>query len=89
MLAFGSSPQKCFIPVGSIAAIYCPELKTQFFCGGGEKTTAKQKTTVESGDIPEAVAGTGIDGHKSRGDNRNVINVDFVRKKRIDKNENE
>jgi hypothetical protein len=88
-LAFGSSPQKCFIPAGSIAAIYSPELKVQFFCGGSEKASAKQKATGEPGGIAEAGAETGSEGHKSRVDTRNVIDVDFVRKKRIDKPEKE
>jgi hypothetical protein len=89
LLAFGSSAHKCFIPADSIAAIYSPELKLQFFCGGIEKTSAKQKTSGKSGGIPEADVETGIDGHKRRADDRNVINVDFVHKKRIDKDEEE
>ena len=89
LLAFGSSPQKCFIPAGSIAAIYSPELKMKFFCGGSEKAFAKQKATGESGGISEAGVETGIDGDKSRIDSRNVINVDFVNRKRIDKGEDE
>jgi hypothetical protein len=89
MLAFGASPQKCFIPADSIAAIYSPELKMQFFCGGSAKAPARQKATGESGGIPGAGVETGIDADKSRLDSRNVINVDFVRKKRIDKGEDE
>ncbi len=39
-LVFGSAPQKCFIPQSSIAAIYSPELNTQFVTAFQEKQPA-------------------------------------------------
>jgi hypothetical protein len=83
VLAFGASSQKCFIPAGSIAAVYSPELKTQFFAPVDEKNNHK----ISSGrgaTSKEAAPDTAKGGH----DSGNVINVDFVHKKRMNDEDN-
>ena len=78
-LAFGASPQKCYIPAGSIAAIYSPELRVQLFTTVSEKNNAGK---------PEAAVSINSTYDKMPvSDRENVISVDFVHKKRMDKEE--
>jgi hypothetical protein len=79
-LAFGTSSQKCFIPVGSIAAVYSPEMRVQLFTAVAENNNLKGQADSDTGD-GEA------DDMQSGQDSGNVISVDFVRRKRIEDEE--
>ncbi len=53
-LVFGTSPQKCFIPVEDILVIYSPDLRTQFMTmpkapAGGGKTGEETKGVPAAG----------------------------------------
>ncbi len=66
-LVFGTSPQRCFIPVDDIAAVYSPELNAQFVI----TTPLKERTDMEdkvSGEIKPSIFP------------ENVIRVDFTKK---------
>jgi hypothetical protein len=87
-LVFGSAPQKCFIPAGSIAAVYSPELNIQFVAGGYERAASTESVRDEgksTGHI--AVRKYGTDALVAS--DKNVISVDFVHKKKLNKGENE
>jgi hypothetical protein len=43
-LVFGTSPEKCFIPLGSIMTIFSPELNAQFSVLPAEKAPAADET---------------------------------------------
>jgi hypothetical protein len=79
-LTFGSSPQKCFIPAGSIAAVYSPEMRVQLFAAVGEKGPDKSHTPPDTFNVEESgnISGKGCG---------NVINVDFINRKRVDNDE--
>jgi hypothetical protein len=79
-LAFGASPQKCYIPAGGIAAVYSPELRVQLFTAVSEKNQAKDPLP------PVTISRDADHGALGQG-GKNVINVDFVHKKRLDKEE--
>lgn len=81
-LAFGTSSQKCFIPAGSIAAVYSPEMRVQLFTAVSENNNLNEKAGADTGGEP-------ADDLKSGQDGGNIINVDFVRKKRIENEETE
>lgn len=74
-LVFGTSPQKCFVPLDDITAIYSPELNAQFVLspkagedkGGLETPAAKESSPLK----PE-----------EQKDLKNVVEVDFTGKKR-------
>jgi|WetSurMetagenome_2_1015567.scaffolds.fasta_scaffold00197_34 hypothetical protein len=79
-LTFGESSQKCFIPAGSIAAVYSPEVRVQLF-------TVVDENSAQTG---QSGADTGDEDIDDSGQNSgNVINVDFVHRKRIKKEEAE
>jgi hypothetical protein len=81
-LAFGTSSQKCFIPAGSIAAVYSPEMRVQLFTAVADNNNLKKRAGADTGcELPEDL--------KSGQDSGNVINVDFVRRKRIENEETE
>ncbi len=71
-LVFGSSPQKCFVPVDDIAAVYSSELNTQFIVlpmsGGKQDFKAESALRAEG---PSVFAG-------------NVIKVDFTKRQKKD-----
>jgi hypothetical protein len=75
-LTFGASTQKCLIPVGCIAAIYSPEMKVQLFTAVADKKEARKQSGPEDVGDNNALK-YGEEGGK-------VINVDFVRKKRLE-----
>jgi hypothetical protein len=81
-LAFGTSSQKCFIPAGSIAAVYSPEMRVQLFTAVPENNNLNRTAGADTGCESS-------DNLKPGQDSGNVINVDFVRKKRIENEENE
>jgi hypothetical protein len=76
-LAFGSSSQKCYIPADSIAAIYSPEMQVQLFTSVTGYHADKQDTVSEFDHAAE-------DRRRSGRHSGNVINVDFVSRKRIE-----
>ncbi len=68
-LAFGTAPQKCFIPVDAIVAVYSPELNMQFIAApqaAGTKDNTLQ--TPARAETPDADA--------------KVVKVDFTKKGR-------
>ena len=71
-LVFGSSPQKCFIPVDDITAVYSSELNTQFIAlpASGKAQQFRTESAVKVED-PSASAGK-------------VIKVDFTKKQKKD-----
>jgi len=72
-LVFGSSPQKCFIPVDDITAVYSSELNTQFIAlpMSGKMQDFQAESTVKA-EGPSLLAG-------------NVIKVDFTKRQKKDK----
>jgi len=77
-LVFGASPQKCFVPLDDITAIYSPELNAQF--------VLSPKAGEGSGGL-ETPAGKGPSPGKpeERKALKNVVKVDFAGKKRLNK----
>ncbi len=80
-LVFGTSPQRCFIPLEDITAIYSPELNTQFITApqGEESRKSRTKKNIQTRDH----AGDDI---QSPEPSENVIKVDFTRKTKEEKN---
>jgi len=67
-LAFGTIPQKCFIPSEDIVAVYSPELLAQFTISPQQlKVQQKTEASKEETDIPKP---------------ENVIKVDFTKKRK-------
>ncbi len=54
-LVFGTSPQKCFVPVDHIVAIYSPELKSQFITSPETVTQMKDSKETEAKTAPNVV----------------------------------
>ncbi len=57
-LAFGTTPQKCIIPVDNIVVIYSPEIQTQFataYQPGEKEKVASDKTDAERKEAGEKV----------------------------------
>jgi len=71
-LVFGSSPQKCFIPVDDIAAVYSSDLNTQFMVlpMSGKMNDFQAESTVRD-EGASVFAG-------------NVIKVDFTKRQKKD-----
>ncbi|MBF0505403.1 MAG: hypothetical protein HQL09_01085 [Nitrospirae bacterium] len=69
-LVFGTSPQKCFIPVDEITAIYSSEL-------GAQLTVSSPSAKMQ--EIPTKSATDTKDSSESAG---NVIKVDFIKKQK-------
>jgi len=83
-LVFGAVPQKCFIPAGSIEAIYSAELNAQFVAAvHGRKMANDTAGSVTENEGPDAGTKTGT------GADKKIISVDFVHKKKLNKDENE
>ncbi len=82
-LVFGATPQKCFIPAGSVAAVYSPELNVQFVAGGSERNPSKDAVRYEAGSAPAVLK----NGAKTVMADKNIINVDFVHKKKLGRDE--
>ena len=77
-LVFGTSPQKCFVPLDDITAIYSPELNAQF--------VLSPKTEKEVGAPPsEEKAASTAEKPGTRKPLKNVVKVDFAGKKRLKK----
>ena len=76
-LVFGTSPQKCFIPVEDIAAIYSPELNAQFTSSPQIKKSqnAIEKNKVKTEEINDRTA-------REAEQPQNVIKVDFTKKRK-------
>ncbi|GAB4406854.1 MAG: hypothetical protein OHK0032_02000 [Thermodesulfovibrionales bacterium] len=69
-LVFGTSPQKCFIPVDDIVMIYSPELNSQFIT-----------TSQPSKDEPKDKGGPRRSGAPGT-DHAKVVQFDFKKRKR-------
>lgn len=67
-LVFDTSPQKCFIPINNIVAVYSPELNTQFI------SSLPQINEIQEYAKPEKKTKKDSSGK--------VIEVDFTKKKR-------
>lgn len=76
-LVFGTSPQKCFIPLDDIIAVYSPELNAQFVTSPQLPTVNSQQPAVIG--QKERVKGQGTSG---KGTSKNVIQVDFTKKRK-------
>jgi hypothetical protein len=76
-LVFGTSPEKCYVPVEHITAVYSPELGVQF-------VSAPQKQISQG---PLKAADTAGEGSRESGGapektHGNVVRVDFSKKKK-------
>ncbi len=69
-LVFGSSPQKCFIPVDDIAAVYSSELNAQFIV----LPVSGQMRDFQAGSTVKAEGASLLAG--------NVIKVDFTKRQK-------
>jgi len=87
-LVFGAAPQKCFIPAGSIEAVYSPELNTQFVAAVHQQQTAKDIAGSETASEGPS-AGTKKSTTIVAEADKKIISVDFVHKKKLNKDENE
>jgi hypothetical protein len=76
-LVFGTSPQKCFIPVDDIIAIYSPELNAQFMTSPQQ---AEGKTGVKNIGVQDDKKKIG--GLDKEAKSKNVIQVDFTKKRK-------
>ena len=72
-LVFGTSPQRCFIPVDDITAIYSPEHNAQF-------TVSPQP--VKARENPKDEEQKPVEAEATPGSPENVISVDFTKKNR-------
>jgi stringent starvation protein B len=82
-LVFGDSPQKCFIPVDDVLAIYSPELNSQLIIGPQQVVEAnaaqgksEEEVTPKVEEIEESSVEEGI-GKKNK-----VVRVDFQKKRK-------
>lgn len=67
-LVFDVSPQKCFIPINDIVAIYSPELNTQFISSPPQINEIQDTKKIEKIKTKKDISGK-------------VIEVDFTKKK--------
>jgi hypothetical protein len=87
-LVFGAAAQKCFIPAGSIEAVYSAELNAQFVAAVHERQMAKDIAGSETGSEGPS-AGTRNSTKIVTEADKKIISVDFVHKKKLNKDENE
>lgn len=84
-LVFGTSPQKCFIPVDEIIAVYSPELNAQFVTSpqpsaiSGPQPIGSQKEGEKSVKKLEPKKGQKTQKDEKQG---HVIKVDFTKKRK-------
>ncbi len=84
-LVFGTSPQKCFIPVDDIMAVYSPDLNAQFMVSpqssaiSGPQPTGSQKEGEKSIRKLELKKGEKTKKDEKQG---HVIKVDFTKKRK-------
>ncbi|MCC6347359.1 MAG: hypothetical protein IT388_09265 [Nitrospirales bacterium] len=76
-LVFGTSPQRCSIPADDITAVYSPEMGAQFVV-----TLQNRKPLEVPAEEKTKPEGEGAVGERPRESPRNVIQVDFTRKKK-------
>lgn len=67
-LVFGNSPQKCFIPVDNITAVYSSELNAQFI------------VSPQAAGVPDLQTGGTCKAEIASAAEGNVIEVDFTKK---------
>lgn len=82
-LVFGAAPQKCFIPADSISAVYSPELNAQFVTSNQEREPAKEHAVPGAGEVSKPGKRNGFVRKAGSDSDKNVISVDFVKKKMI------
>jgi len=87
-LVFGAAPQKCFIPAGSIEAVYSAELNAQFVAAVHERQKAKEIAESQTGSEGPS-AGTKNSIKIVTEARKKIVRVDFVHKKKLNKDENE
>lgn len=74
-LVFGTAPQKCFIPIDEIVAVYSPELNAQFVTAPLKGRQTRDERGVNAGD-------KGGEERETPASSENVIRVDFTRKEK-------
>jgi len=87
-LVFGVASQKCFIPAGSIEAVYSPELNAQFIAAIRERSSAQDIAGSEIGSEDSAAGAKNGTKTVIEADKK-IISVDFVHKKKLNKDEHE
>ena len=87
-LVFGAAAQKCFIPAGSIEAVYSAELNAQFVAAVHERQMAKDIAGSETGSEGPSAGVNNSTKIVTEADKK-IISVDFVHKKKLNKDENE
>lgn len=86
-LVFGTSPQKCFIPVDDIMAVYCPDLNAQFMASPQSSAISRPQPigSQKEGEKPvkklEPKKGQKAKTHKDEKQGH-VIKVDFTKKRK-------
>ncbi len=81
-LVFGTSPQKCFIPVEDIMAVYSPELNAQFVTSPQPPAaTAQQPALSGMKEEKKSEHKEGVKVSKDRSRTGHVIQVDFTKKR--------
>lgn len=80
-LVFGDAPQKCFIPVEDILAIYSPELNSQLIIGPQQivEANAAQGKSEEEAKVEE-IEKSSIE--EDIGKKNKVVRVDFQKKRK-------
>ncbi len=91
-LVFGTSPQKCFIPVDDIIAVYSPELNAQFVISPSPpqpRIVSSQEgyetalSNLKQKGSPESQRLSGVkNGLKDKKQTGHVIEVDFTKKRK-------
>jgi hypothetical protein len=71
-LVFGTTPQKCFIPIDDVMVIYSPELNAQFMAGPLQLPKGEDSRKEDTGKAQKAFKVS--EGSK-------VVKVDFKKKK--------
>ncbi|MGO9379268.1 MAG: hypothetical protein ACLPN1_09665 [Dissulfurispiraceae bacterium] len=80
-LVFGAAPQKCFIPSDSIAAVYSPELNSQFISSTQESQASKEQAALGVEEGVKLSKSNAFARKIATDSKKNVISVDFVKKK--------
>jgi hypothetical protein len=92
-LVFGTSPQKCFIPVDDIISVYSPELNAQFVASpqtaaGGRLQAVKKESPKKIRKGIAAAPSSAKDPDKTSAKaSDNVIKIDFSKKKKKEKDD--
>lgn len=82
-LVFGATPERCFIPADSIAAVYSPELHVKFLTSNPERQDANEHATIGMGEGSKPFKRHGGARKTAADGGEKVISVDFVKKRLI------